>query len=61
MKDVSDIVLELAATILYLRNSEDCSVSDAVDETKARKPRKAKEVRIKKALQLLNDLGLITG
>ena len=58
--DVTDIVLELAATIVYLRNSEGFSVSDAVDETKARKPHKANEVRIEKATQLLKDLGLIT-
>ncbi len=61
MKDVSDVVLELAATIVFLRDEWDYfgkGTIGPVDETKARKPLKATEERIDKALDLLRDLGL---
>ncbi len=58
MKDeVSDIVLEIAATILYLRD-EGGYKDQAVTETKIRKPLKATEQRIRKAHSLLGKLGL---
>lgn len=59
MTDVSDIVLELAATIVFLR--EDARYRDgdrAVEETKARKPFKAVGKRIDKAIALIAALGL---
>lgn len=53
----SDIVLELAATIVFLR--EEGGYSDrAIEETKARKPLKATDERLDKALSLLDALGL---
>ncbi len=61
MKDISDIVLEIAATIVFLRDEWDYfdkSRIDPVDETKARKPLKATDDRIGKALDLLRDLDL---
>ena len=61
MKDVSDVVLELAATIVFLRDEWDYfgkGTIDPVDETKARKPLKATEERIDKALDLVRGLGL---
>ena len=61
MKDVSDVVLELAATIVFLRDDWDYydkGKTDPVDETKARKPLKATEERIDKALDLVRGLGL---
>ncbi len=61
MRKVSDIVLELAATVVFLRDEWDYygkGETDAVEETKARKPRKATKERIDKAIALLRDLGL---
>ena len=61
MKKASDIVLELAATIVFLRDDWDYynkGKTDPVDETKARKPLKATEERIASALELLRGLGL---
>ena len=57
MQEVSDIVLELAATIVFLRE-EGGYVHDAIEETKARKPLKATAERMKQALNLLRKLGL---
>ena len=57
MQDVSDIVLELAAAIVFLRE-EDGYVHDAIEETKARKPLKATAARMEQALMLLRKLGL---
>ena len=57
MKHVSDIVLELAAAIVFLRE-EDGYVHDAIEETKARKPLKATAARMEQALMLLRKLGL---
>ena len=57
MQGVSDIVLELAATVVYLRE-EGGYGQESMDETKARKPLKATEERMDQALALLNDLGL---
>ena len=57
MQDVSDIVLELAAAIVFLRE-EGGYVDDAVKETKARKPLKATPPRVEQALLLLRKLGL---
>ena len=60
MKDeVSDVVLEIAATILFLRY-EGGYDDQAVAETKIRKPLKATEQRIAKAQSLLDNLGLVT-
>ena len=57
MDKAPDIVLELAATIAFLRDDE--AYSDrAVAETEARKPLKAKPDRIEAALELLENLGL---
>ena len=57
MHEVSDIVLELAATIVFLR--EDGGYEhDAMEETKARKPLKATRDRMEQALVLLRKLGL---
>ena len=57
MKEVSDIVLELAAAIVFLRE-EGGYVHDAIEETTARKPLKATEARMRQALHLLRKLGL---
>lgn len=61
MQGVSDIVLELAATIVFLRDEWPYYGKERtgpVEETKARKSRKATNERIKEALDLLRDLGL---
>ncbi len=55
LNEYSDIVIELAATIVYLRGRG--SETDAVDEVKARKPLKATEERLCQALKLLECLG----
>ena len=64
MRGVSDIVLELAATIVFLRDEWPYygkGRTDAVEETKARKPLKATEERIGEALGLLRALRLDGG
>ena len=58
MRGVSDIVLELAATIVFLREEGGYPGDQAIKETKARKPLKATDQRIDRALALLTDLGL---
>ena len=58
MQGVSDIVLELAATIVFLREEAGYPGDRAIEETKARKPLKATEHRIEQARALLDDLGL---
>lgn len=61
MRRVSDIVLELAATIVFLRDEWSYygkGKTGAVEETKARKSLKATEGRIGEALGLLGRLGL---
>ncbi len=61
MKRVSDTVLELAATIVFLRDQWRYFNKDKispVEETKRRKPLKATDERIAKALDLLHNLGL---
>ena len=61
MQGVSDIVLELAATIVFLRDEWPYygkGKTDAVEETVARKSLKATEKRIEEALGLLRVLGL---
>ena len=61
MQAASDIVLELAATIVFLRDEWPYygkGKTDAVEETKARKSLKATEARIDEALGLLRALGL---
>ncbi len=61
MKGVSDIVLELAATIVFLRDEWDYygkGEVDAVEETKERKSLKATDERVARALALLRDLRL---
>ena len=57
MQGVSDIVLELAATVVYLRE-EGGYGQESKEETKERKPLKATEERMDQALSLLNSLGL---
>ncbi len=57
----SDIVLELAATMTFLHDEWDYygkGETDEVEETRARKPLKATDERIDKAIALLCDLGL---
>jgi len=65
MKPVSDVVLELAATIVFLRDQWRYFGKDKgrspIEETKARKSLKATDERIEKALVLLRDLGLWKG
>lgn len=57
IRKVSDIVLELAATIVYfVENGYD--MKEAVEETKARKPIKASAERLREAYSLIRDLGL---
>ena len=56
MKGVSDIVLELAATVVFLR--ENRYGEKAVEEVKSRKPLKATKERVEKALGLLEELKL---
>ena len=56
MKDVSDVVLELAATIVFLRREG--HGEGTIEELKARKPLKATSGRIKKAVALLRALNL---
>ncbi len=61
MDEASDIILELAATIVFLRDEWDYYGKEEigpVEETKARKPLKATGERIDKALDLLRDLDL---
>ncbi len=61
MQKVTDIVLELAATIVFLRDEWDYygkGKVDPVEETKARKPLKATPERIEKARALIRALGL---
>lgn len=58
---VSEIVLELAATIVFLRDEWPYygkGKTDAVEETRARKSLKATEKRIEEAIGLIRALGL---
>ena len=57
MQVVSDLVLELAASIVFLRE-EGGYGPDAEAETEARKPLKATAERMEKARGLLRELGL---
>lgn len=56
MEGCSALELEVAATIVYLHDSG-CGKM-AVQETKIRKPVKATDERVKRAVQLIRDLGL---
>ena len=56
MKATSDVVLELAATIVFLR--KEGHGKGTIEELKARKPLKATAGRIKKAVDLLRALDL---
>ena len=56
MAHVSNVVLELAATIVYLR--ENGYGSGTIEELKIRKPLKATDELVQKALRLLVSLGL---
>lgn len=61
MKGISDIVLELAATIVFLRDEWDYFGKDRIDpeeETRKRKPLKSTDERISAARKLLQELGL---
>ena len=57
MGKVSDVVLEIAATIAFLRDERGYG-DGAVDETRIRKPRKASNERVQEAQALLSELGL---
>lgn len=62
MNSVSDFVLELAATIVFLRDEWDYygkGTIGPVEETRIRKPLKATDDRIERACTLLNSLGLM--
>jgi uncharacterized protein YwgA len=56
MKNETSVVLELAATIHWLKETE--KVLDWHDELISRKPQKASELNIFKAQGLLNQLGI---
>lgn len=56
MKDESDVVLELAATIVFLRQAG--FGGRVFDEVKIRKPQKATDVRLDRAAKLLARLGI---
>ena len=56
MAGVSDIVLELAAATVYLK--EEGYGERAIKELRIRKPLKATNELIEKATDLLDDLGL---
>ncbi len=56
LKNYNGIELELAATIHYLQNHG--YDESAINETRARKPSKASDGRIKRACDLLRALGL---
>ena len=61
MEKVSVTVLELAATIVFLRDDWDYygkDRTDAVDEARMRKPLKATDERMSEALDLLRELKL---
>ena len=64
MRDVSDTVLEIAATIAFMHNVWDYvgkpEGRSAVEETKARKSYEGIDEGISQALDLLRDLGLNT-
>ena len=53
----SDVVLEIAATIVFLRD-EGGYKNQAIEETKVRKPLKATQQRLSRAQSLICDLGL---
>lgn len=57
IKRASDIALELAATIVFLRD-DDRYGAQAVRETAIRKPRKTTPERMQAAFGLIRDLGL---
>jgi uncharacterized protein len=54
MARYSDIVLEVAATIVYLRGFS----KNPIEEVKILKPHKATDQRIAQATELINELGL---
>jgi uncharacterized protein YwgA len=56
MREYTDIVVELAATIVYLR--ERGHGDKALEEVKARKPLKATPERVERAVLLLRELEL---
>ena len=58
MKPSTDVVLELAATIVFLRD-EAGYADGAVEEMKIRKSIKANDDRTGRAITLLRDLGLM--
>lgn len=57
LRKYNSIELELAATVDYLRNNG--YEHSAIEETRARKPNKANEARMQRALELLERLELI--
>ena len=58
--EASDIVLEIAATIVFLRD-EGGYKEQAIEETKVRKPLKATAQRLSRARSLIYELGLSEG
>lgn len=60
MKPCTDLVLEIAATIVFLRDEGGYAKNEvAIAETRTRKAQKATDERMEKALSLLRDLGLM--
>jgi uncharacterized protein YwgA len=57
MKEYSALELEVAATIVYLRD-DGYADEAAIRETKLRKPVKATDRRVARSLQLIHSLGL---
>lgn len=57
MEKVEDIVLELAATIVYFVE-DGYDMEKAIQETRVRKPIKASPERLDRAFSLIRDLGL---
>ncbi len=60
MQEVSDIVLELAATIAFFR-ADGYDEREAADETRERKSIKAENGRLEKAQRFLQEIGLPGG
>lgn len=59
LKRTTDLVLEIAATIVFLRDRGGYKeMKQAIAETRARKAQKVTEDRMERALALLRDLGL---
>lgn len=58
LENYSALELEVAATIVYLRDNGYGADEKAIEETKLRKPVKATDKRVHRASQLIGELGL---